>query len=107
MANLDPNQMMFLADRSSRKSIVKTVDGKNVRHVATQVSTRTKRKRTVYVYNIVGTNIIVFNRSRDGIYFMKIAIRPINVKAFYDTFVNPPQTTAEKTWLDRYNYVLV
>jgi len=105
MANLDPNQMMFRAEY--RTPGFPHINGMPVKHVATQVSRRTRRKRTVYVYNIVGTNIIVFNRSLDGIYFMKIAIRPENVKAFYDTFVNPPQTEAEKTWLARYDYVLV
>lgn len=103
MANLDPNQMMFRADRGPGKFI----NGMAVKLVAIQESRRARRKRTVYVYNIVGTNIIVFNRSRNGIYFMKMAVRPQNVKAFYDTFVNPPQTDAEKVWLDRYDYVLV
>ena len=105
MGNLDPNQMMFRADRGNR--IVTTINGNAVRLVATQESRRTKRKRTVYVYHILGTNIIVFNRSRSGIYFLKIAIRPQNVKAFYDTFVNPPQTPEERIWLERYDYVLV
>lgn len=107
MANLDPNQMMFRADKSTDKFHQKTIDGKEVKLVAQQDSRHTKRKRTVNVYNIVGTDIIVFNRSRYGIYFMKIAIRPQNVKAFYDTFVNPPLTDAEKIWLKRYDYVLV
>jgi len=105
MANLDPNQMMFKADRPYGDPA--TIGGMLVRHVATQQSRRTRRKRTVYVYNIVGTNIIIFNRSRNGIYFMKMAVRPQNVKAFYDTFVNPPQTPQEKIWLERYDYVLV
>ena len=107
MPNLDPNQMMFKADPRFVAASITTINGMVVRHVATQVSTRTKRKRTVYVYHITGTNIIVFNRSLKGIYFMKIAIRPQNVKAFHDTFVKPPQTDAEKIWLDRYGYVLV
>jgi len=106
MANLDPNQMMFVADRP-RIGTTRYIKGNPVNLVATQISRRSRRKRTVYIYNIVGTNIVVFNRSRNGIYFMKIAIRPENVKAFYDTFVNPPQTEAEKTWLARYDYVLV
>ena len=107
MANLDPNQMMFRADRGTEKLIVTTINGNPVKHVATQNSRRTRRKRTVYVYHIVGTDIIVFNRSLDGIYFLKIAIMPQNVKRFYDTFVNPPQTAEEKIWLERYDYVLV
>ena len=103
MPNLDPNQMMFKADKGPGKFI----SGNAVKHVATQLSRRTRRKRTVYIYNIVGTEIIVFNRSLNGIYFMKIAVRPQNVKAFYDTFVKPPNTDAEKVWLERYDYVLV
>jgi len=105
MPNLDPNQMMFRAEYITPG--FPHINGMPVKHVATQESRRTKRKRTVYVYHIVGTNIIVFNRSRDGIYFMKIAIRSQNVKAFYDTFVNPPQTPEERIWLERYDYVLV
>ena len=103
---VDPNKTFFLADRTTWRGAIKTIDGNSVIHVATQVSRRTRRKRTVHVYYIKGTNIVVYNRSRNGVYFMKMAIRPENVKAFYDTFVNPPQTPEERIWLERYDYVL-
>lgn len=106
IGNVDPNALMFRADRNSRQQITKTIDGKIVKHVATQESRRTKRKRTVYVYNITGTNIIVFNRGLTRNFFLKIAYRPINMQNFFNTFVNPPLTNAEKDWLARYNYVL-
>ncbi len=107
MGNLDASKMFFRADAGTEKLIVPRIDGREVRLVATQESTRTKKKRTVYVYSIEGTQLIVFNRSRNGKLFMKIAIRPQNVKRFYDTFVKPPLTEPEKVWLERYNYSLV
>lgn len=104
---IDPNALMFRADIGTRTLVVKRIDGLHVKHVATQESRRTKRKRTVYVYNIENTNIIVFNRGLTRNFFMKIAYRPINMQNFFNTFVNPPLTEPEKDWLKRYGYVLV
>lgn len=108
MGNIrDPNSMMFRADTETRLKLVKTIEARAVIHVATQESTRSKRKRTVYVYRIEGTQIIVFNRSRAGTRFMKIAIRPQNMKKFYEIFAEEPLTVKEQQWLERYNYRLV
>ncbi len=104
---IDPNALMFRADKSTRQQMIKTVGGLIVKHIATQESRRTKRKKTIYVYHIEGTNNIVFNRGLTKNFFMKIAYRPQNMQNFYNTFVNPPQTNVEKDWLTRYNYVLV
>ncbi len=104
---VDPNALMFRADRTTRNQEKKTIDGQAVKLVATQISRRSKRKRTVHIYHIQTTNIIVFNRSRNSVYFMKIAYRPQNMQNFYNVFVNPPQTAEELIWLDRYNYVLI
>jgi len=104
---LDPNSMMFRADRETRSQNQKTVDGRLVNHIASQPSRRTRRKKkTIHIYHIEGTNIVVFNQSENGIRFMKIAIRPENVRRFYDTFVKPPVTEPEQVWLDRYGYIL-
>lgn len=108
MPNIDPNKMMFLADRATRHNQSKTILGNVVRLVAIQKSRRLRRrKRTVYVYHIVGTTEIIYNRSRHGIYFMSIAIRPQNKKNFFDVFVEPPLTEKEQKWLELYDYVLV
>ncbi len=107
MPNIDPNKMMFLADRETRHSENKTILGNAVRLVAIQKSRRFKKKRTVYVYHIVGTTEIIYNRSRYGIFFMSIAIRPQNKKNFFDVFVEPPLTEKEQKWLDRYDYELI
>ena len=104
---VNPNALMFRADKNTRDQAVKTIDGLHVKHVATQESRRTKRKKTIYVYNIESTNIIVFNRGLTRNFFLKIAYRPQNMQNFYNTFVNPPQTDAEKDWLARYSYVLI
>ena len=105
MPNIDPKTMMFVADRETHRLENKTVLGNPVRLVAIQKSRR--RKRTIYVYNIVGTTEIIYNRSRHGIFFMSIAIRPQNKKNFFDVFVEPPLTDKEKDWLARYDYELV
>jgi len=108
LGNLDPNKMMFKADKHTTHSKQKTVNGMQVQHIAEQPSRRTRRKKkTIHVFNIEGTDLVIFNQSRDGVYFMKIAIRPENVKRFYETFVKPPVTPPEKIWLDRYGYELV
>ena len=104
---VDPNALMFRADKNTRRQTTKKIDGNVIKHVATQESRRTKRKKTISVYNIIGTNNIVFNRGLTRNFFMKIAYRPQNMQNFYNTFVNPPLTNAEKDWLARYNYVLV
>lgn len=104
---IDPNALMFRADSSTRQGILKTIGGLIVRHIATQESRRTKKKKTIYVYNIADTNIIVFNRGLTKNFFMKIAYRPQNMQNFFNTFVNLPLTNAEKDWLARYNYVLI
>lgn len=103
----DPSTMMFRADRETRNSKIKTIEARAVIHVATQISTRTKRKRTVYIYKIEGTKIIVFNRSKNGTRFMKIALMPQNMKRYYETFAEDPLTQPEKSWLDLNGYVLV
>ena len=102
---VDPNQMFFRADPRSEP---KTINGNEVVLVATQPSRRRKRKgRTNYIYHIKATNVIVYNRSRDGILFMRMAIRPQNVSRYYDVFVRPPLSDKEKEWLERYDYILV
>ncbi len=100
---VDPNQMFFRADSRSEP---KTINGNEVVLVATQPSRRRKRKgRTNYIYHIKATNVIVYNRSHDGILFMRMAIRPQNVSRYYDVFVRPPLTDKEKVWLERYDYI--
>lgn len=107
MPKIDPSKMQFLADRKTWHSLTKTISGNVVRLVAVQKSRRFLKKRTIYVYHIVGTTEIVYNRSRHGIFFMAIAIRPQNKKNFFDVFVAPPLTEKEQEWLDRYDYRLV
>jgi len=103
-ANIKPESTFFLADRDSWNNDVKRIQGNPVKHVAIQQSRRAKR--TIHVYHIQGTNIIVYNRSRDGVYFMRIAIRPQNVQQYYEVFVEEPLNNYEKEWLERYDYVL-
>lgn len=104
LAKLDPNSMMFRVDS---RSDPKTINGNFVRLVAIQKSRRTRRKgRINYIWHIENTNIIVFNKSRNGIYFMRMAIRPQNISRYYDVFVRLPLTEKEKEWLARYDYQL-
>lgn len=104
---INPNKMMFRSDRNTDNSVIKTIDGKRVIPVAIQKSRRTKKKRTNWIYHIEGTNIIVFNRSSDGVYFMRMALRIANINRYYNVFVNHPLTQDEIVWLDRYDYVLI
>lgn len=105
--NVDPSKLQFLADRDTWHKELKTINGKSVVLVATQKSRRSKAKRTINVFHVVGTNLIIYNRSRHGIFFMRIAFRPENMQQFFQTFVEPPLTAEEQTWLERYDYELV
>ena len=106
MSNRNPNKMMFRADRDTYDTPQKTIDGEKVNLVAIQESTRTKKKRTVYVYHIEGTDTILFNRSRNGVRFMRMALRQSNIRRYYDIFVQEPLTKKEKVWLRLYGYSL-
>jgi len=99
--------MFFLADRETWGSDKKTITGNVLRLVAIQKSRRTKKKRTVYVYHIANTKIIVYNRSKHGVYFMRMAMKVTNMAKYFDVFVRPPLTLAEKQWLKLYDYVIV
>jgi len=61
-------------------------NGAGQTHWATDIDAA-KKKRTIYVYHIAGTNVIIYNRARHGVYFMRIAFRPENVKKFFQIFV--------------------
>ena len=104
IGNIDPHKTFF---RSDSRSGPITINGKEVVLMATQPSRRRKRKgRTNYIYNIVTTNVMVYNRSSEGRMFMKMALRPQNISRYYDVFVRPPLTEQEKVWLERYDYIL-
>ena len=97
-----------MADRDTWKSKVKRVDGDVLRLVAVQKSRRTRRKgRTKYVFSRVGTNHIMWNRSRNGVMFMPFANNDVTMKKYHEVFVEDPVTPQEKTWLARYDYELV
>jgi Zn/Cd-binding protein ZinT len=105
MARVDPNKMMFLADRNTYNRQVKKINGNRVRLVSIQESRR--NKRTSYIYHVENTKIIIFNQSRHGVYFMRIALRRKDAERYYDIFVNPPLTHDERVWLTHNDYVLL
>lgn len=105
MARVDPNTMFFLADRETYNRQVKKINGRSVRLVATQESRR--NRKTSYIYSVEGTRIIVFNQSRHGVYFMRLALKRENAERYYNVFVRPPVTQLEREWLERNDYVLV
>ena len=105
--NIDPRCMQFIADRSTWKEPIKKIKGKRLILVATRTPRNPRKYRTVNIFNIEGTGLIVFNRSRNGVFFMKIAVKNANMQRFYSTFVVPPTTKEEKQWLDLNDYKLV
>lgn len=105
IGNIPANKTFFRSDSSTGPI---TINGKEVVLTATQPSRRTKRRgRTNYIYNIVTTNVVVYNRSSGGRFFMRMAIRPQNISRYFDVFVRPPVTEQEQEWLARYDYILV
>lgn len=105
IGNIPANKTFFRSD--SRSGSI-TINGNEVVLMATQPSRRTKRRgRTNYIYNIVTTNVVVYNRSSGGRFFMRMAIRPQNISRYFDVFVRPPVTEQEQEWLARYDYILV
>lgn len=106
--NVNPDKLMFIADRETWNTVPKTINGNTVKLIAIQPSPRTiRKKKNIYVYHIAGTNLIVYNQTKNGVYFMRMAIRPQNVSNYYDVFMRPPLTQKEKEWLERYGYQLV
>ena len=104
---LDPQKMMFMADRDTWNKAPKTINGRKVKLVATRVPRNPLKYRKVYVYLIEGTTTIVFNRSGQGVYFMKMGMTAQQIRRYYNIFANPPITKEEREWLDRNDYTLL
>ena len=98
---------IYLADPETWRQDQKTVKGHKLELIAIQPSSRKARKgRTKYLYHIPALNVIVYNRSQGGVYFMPIAT-PSTMRLYLDIFVNDPVTQQELGWLRRYGYQLV
>ena len=105
---MDPRSMQFIADRNTWSQPIKTINGSQVILVAKQPSRRTQRKKkTIWVFWIKGTQNIIYNQSRDGVFFMKMARNPADMKKFFEVFVQPPITEPEQQWLDLNGYELI
>lgn len=102
---MSARNLTYIADRDTWDKEAKTINGNQVILVAKQPSKRTHRKKkNIWIYWIKNTQEIIYNQSRHGVYFMKIAANNTQMKLFYETFVQAPLTTAEKIWLDTNGY---
>lgn len=105
---MDSRSLAYFADTNSWSQDIKTIKGNQVILVAKQPSRRTQRKKkTVWVYWIKNTQEIIYNQSRNGICFMKMAADKTIMKLFFETFVQPPITPQEKSWLDLNGYEIL
>lgn len=107
MPRMNPAMLQVMADRKSWKEEVKTVNGRPMILVATQVPRPSRPDVKRYVYRMGGTREIFFNRGRSKIMFMRIAVRRRDMERYYTTFVEPPVTTVEQNWLDLYRFTVI
>ena len=93
------------ADRDSWGDDIRRVRDREMKLIAIQLSPRTKRKgKTTYVYLLQGSRKIYYNQSARGIAYQTKGHTPAQQALYYDVFVRPPLTPAEKVWLQRNRY---
>ena len=95
----------FADPNSDKDDPHQTVDGHRMVIVGQQAKGRKGRFR--HVYNMEGTSLIYYNRSRNGILFYPMARTVTNMNRYFDVFVKPPLTDKEKAWLKRNGYTLL
>lgn len=103
----NPAMMQVMADRSSWRDAIKTVNGRPMILVATQIPRESRPDVKAYIYRLEGTREIYINRSREEFLFMRIALKRRNMERYYTTFVEPPLTEPEREWLKLYRYTLI
>ena len=89
-----------IADRDSYNSTVKTIGGRPMILVGTKTSRRMLRKgKTNYIYYMDGTKGIYYNDSKNGVLFVPMARREVNMRKHYDLYCVDPLNRAELEYL--------
>ena len=100
-----------LADASTRKAKVKTVDGSPMIYIGVQRPPRKRRRRgksTYYMFWLRGSNRVYRATQRRAWAFMQCGVdRDGSADRYYETFVKPPITDPEKRWLHLYGYEMI
>ena len=95
-----------MADRNTFTSSVKTIDGKPMILVATKTSRRTLRKgKTQYIYSMEGTKGIYYNESKNGVVFVPMARREINMRKHHDLYCVDPLSREELEYLKLHPHI--
>jgi len=95
-----------IADRDTYNSLVKTVGDKAMILVATKTSRRTLRKgKTQYIYSMDNTKGIYYNESKNGVVFVPMARREVNMKKHYDLYCVDPLNRAELEYLKLHPHI--
>jgi len=95
-----------IADRQTFASPIKTVNDKTMILVATKTSRRILRKgKTQYIYSMDGTKGIYYNESKNGILFVPMARREINMRKHFDLYCVDPLNRAELEYLKLHPHI--
>ena len=106
-----PVQQLLFADRQTWNAATKTVDGEVPEIVYVQPPRRLrgrrsgKRKSTWYIYSIRNRAIAYRNRGPHDPYYMPMGKDQADQQRFFETFIMPPLTADEETWLRDHGYV--
>lgn len=95
-----------VADRDTFASNVKTVEGQAMILVATKTSRRTLRRgKTQYIYSMNNTGGIYYNESNNGVLFVPMARKEVNMRKHYDLYCVDPLTKAELEYLKLHPHI--
>ena len=95
-----------IADPQTFTTPIKKVEGKAMILVATKTSRRILRKgKTQYLYLMESTKGIYYNEAKNGVLFVPMARKEVNMKKHYDLYCVEPLTRAEREYLNIHPHI--
>jgi len=95
-----------IADRDTRYSLTKKIDGKAMILVATKTSRRKLRRgKTQYIYSMENTKGIYYNEAKNGILFVPMARHDTNMKKHHDLYCVEPLSRQEREYLKLHPHI--
>lgn len=95
-----------IADRDTRYSFTKKIDGKAMILVATKTSRRLLRKEKIqYIYSMDGTKGIYYNESKNGVLFVPMARYEYNMRKHHDLYCVNPLSRTELEYLKLHPHI--
>ena len=96
-----------IADRGTHLATTKSVDGKRMLLIASQVNRRTLRSgKPSYIYHQEGTKNIYYNHGLHQAHYIPMGFNDDEMLKFYIVFVLQPQHPTNAAWLSRNDFTL-